>query len=120
MTLDEIASSMGVGRRTAERMRDAVRDAFPQMEEIEDPPTKRFKIPSGLDGIFQAPTADEFAALHAAAEQFRAMGATGRAAALLNRGMTCFPKVRMDSLTRSLEGAPACMWMISWSTPTST
>ena len=84
MTLDEMASSMGVGRRTAERMRDAVRDAFPQMEEIEDPPTRRWKIPSGLDGIFQAPTADEFAALHAAAEQFRAMGATGRSAALLN------------------------------------
>ena len=84
VTLDEMAQAMGVGRRTAERMRDAVREAFPQMEEVDDPPSRRFRIPSGLDGIFQAPTADEFTALRAAAEQFRAMGAAGRAAALLN------------------------------------
>ena len=84
MTLDEMSGSMGVSRRTAERMRDAVREAFPQMEEVEDPPTLRFRIPSGLDGIFQAPTADEFAALHAAAENFRNLGASGRASALLS------------------------------------
>ncbi|HEY9233950.1 MAG TPA: helix-turn-helix domain-containing protein, partial [Phenylobacterium sp.] len=72
LTLDEMADRLGVGRRTVERMRDAVREAFPQMEEVEDPPTRRFRIPAGLDGIFQAPNADEFAALRAAAEQFRA------------------------------------------------
>jgi predicted DNA-binding transcriptional regulator YafY len=82
MTLDEMSGSMGVSRRTAERMRDAVREAFPQMEEVEDPPTLRFRIPSGLDGIFQAPTADEFAALRAAAENFRNVGAAARANAL--------------------------------------
>jgi predicted DNA-binding transcriptional regulator YafY len=84
LTLDEMADQMGVGRRTAERMRDAVREAFPQMEEVDDPPTRRFRIPSGLDGIFQAPTADEFAALRAAAEQFRTAGANSRAGALLS------------------------------------
>lgn len=84
LTLDEMADQMGVGRRTAERMRDAARDAFPQMEEVDDPPTKRFRIPSGLDGIFQAPTADEFAALRAAAEQYRQAGSKTRAGALLS------------------------------------
>ncbi|WP_332765398.1 helix-turn-helix transcriptional regulator [Phenylobacterium sp.] len=84
LTLDEMADQMGVGRRTAERMRDAVRDAFPQLEEVDDPPTKRFRIPSGLDGIFQAPTADEFAALRAAAEQYRQAGSKTRAGALLS------------------------------------
>lgn len=39
-------------------MRD-VRDLFPQMEEVEDPPTKRFRIPAGLGRVFQAPGADE-------------------------------------------------------------
>ncbi len=63
-------------------MRDAVREAFPQMEEVADPPTVRFRIPAGLDGIFQAPTAEEFAALRAAADQFRQSGATARAGAL--------------------------------------
>ena len=84
LTLDEMAERLGVGRRTAERMRDAVREAFPQMEEVEDPPTRRFRIPAGLDGIFQAPSADEFAALRAAVEQFKAAGARGRAGALLS------------------------------------
>jgi predicted DNA-binding transcriptional regulator YafY len=83
LTLDEMADRLGVGRRTAERMRDAVREAFPQMEEVEDPPTRRFRIPAGLDGIFQAPSADEFAALRAAAEQFKAAGSRNRAGALL-------------------------------------
>lgn len=84
LTLDEMADRLGVGRRTAERMRDAVREAFPQLEEVDDPPTRRFRIPAGLDGIFQAPSADEFAALRAAAEQYKAAGARNRAGALLS------------------------------------
>ncbi|MBA4013144.1 MAG: DNA-binding transcriptional regulator [Phenylobacterium sp.] len=84
LTLDEMADRLGVGRRTAERMRDAVREAFPQLEEVDDPPTRRFRIPAGLDGIFQAPSADEFAALRAAAEQYKAAGARARAGALLS------------------------------------
>jgi predicted DNA-binding transcriptional regulator YafY len=82
LTLDEMAERLGVGRRTAERMRDAVRDVFPQLEEIDDPPTRRFRIPSGLDGLFQAPTAEELAALAAAAEVFAQQGAGARAGAL--------------------------------------
>ena len=82
LTLDEIAERLGVGRRTAERMRDAVREVFPQLEEVEDPPTRRFRIPSGLDGLFQAPTPEELSALALAAESFAAQGASARAAAL--------------------------------------
>jgi predicted DNA-binding transcriptional regulator YafY len=82
LTLDEMAERLGVGRRTAERMRDAVREIFPQLEEVEDPPSRRFRIPSGLDGLFQAPTAEELAALKAASEMLAAAGAQTRAAAL--------------------------------------
>ena len=82
LTLDEMAERLGVGRRTAERMRDAVRDVFPQLEEVDDPPTRRFRIPAGLDGLFQAPTAEELAALSAAAEVFAQQGAGTRAGAL--------------------------------------
>jgi predicted DNA-binding transcriptional regulator YafY len=82
LTLDEIAERMAVARRTAERMRDAVWDVFPQMETVDDPPSRRFRIPSGLDGLFQAPTAEELAALTAAAEMMDRQGAAGRAAAL--------------------------------------
>jgi predicted DNA-binding transcriptional regulator YafY len=82
LTLDEMSERLGVGRRTAERMRDAVREVFPQLEEVEDPPTRRFRIPAGLDGLFQAPTAEELAALNGAAEAFAVQGASARAAAL--------------------------------------
>jgi len=82
LTLDEMTERLGVGRRTAERMRDAVREVFPQLEEVEDPPTRRFRIPSGLDGLFQAPTAEELAALNAAAEMLGQQGAQSRAGAL--------------------------------------
>jgi predicted DNA-binding transcriptional regulator YafY len=82
LTLDEMAEALSVGRRTAERMRDAVRELFPQMEEIEDPPTRRFRIPGGLDGVFQSPNADELAALRGAAEVLAASGAGVRAQAL--------------------------------------
>ncbi len=82
LTLDEMARNLDVGRRTAERMRDAVWTAFPQMEAIDDPPTKRFRIPSGLDGVFQTPTAEELAALRSAADGYKASGAEARAASL--------------------------------------
>ncbi|MGA0604575.1 WYL domain-containing protein [Phenylobacterium sp. VNQ135] len=82
LTLDEMAERIGVGRRTAERMRDAIWEVFPQLEAVDDPPTKRFRIPSGLDGLFQAPTAEELAALTAAGAAFEQQGAQARAAAL--------------------------------------
>ncbi|HWA59743.1 MAG TPA: YafY family protein [Caulobacteraceae bacterium] len=82
LTLDEMAAELGVGRRTAERLRDAVREVFPQLEEIDDPPTRRWRIGGGLDGLFQAPDADELAALRGAAETLAAQGAGVRARAL--------------------------------------
>jgi predicted DNA-binding transcriptional regulator YafY len=82
LTLEEMAREAGVGRRTAERMRDALWALFPQMEEIADPPTKRFKIPSGLDGLFQSPSAEELAELSRMADGLAASGAPTRAEAL--------------------------------------
>src|ERR1700748_1096651 len=79
LTLDEMAGRLDVGRRTADRMRDAVREVFPQLEEVDAPPTRRFRIPAGLDGLFQAPTAQELAALSAAAELVSPPGAAARA-----------------------------------------
>ena len=82
LTLDEMAALTGVDRRTAERMRDRLADLFPQMEAVADPPTKRFRIPAGLDGFMQAPTTDELGALASAAAELEAQGSTLRAAAL--------------------------------------
>ena len=82
LTLEDMAREAGVGRRTAERMRDALWSLFPQMEEVADPPTKRFRIPQGLDGLFQSPSAEELVELGRAADALQASGAPGRAAAL--------------------------------------
>lgn len=82
LTLDEMAEAMGVGRRTAERLRDAVGALFPQMEEVPDPPTKRWRIRGGLSAFEQAPTAVELLELTKAAEALRKAGEPARAAAL--------------------------------------
>lgn len=79
LTLDEMAAYAEMDRRTAERMRDRLQDLFPQMEAVLDPPTKRWRIPSGLDGFLQAPTTDELAALGAAAAELETRGAAVRA-----------------------------------------
>ncbi len=79
LTLDEIAREMGVGRRTAERLRDAVAALFPSLEVLEEPPYRRFRIAGGLDGLYQAPTTDELSALRRAAD---ASGSPAGAAAL--------------------------------------
>jgi len=82
LTIDDMAQAAGVNRRTAERMRDALWRLFPQMVEWQDGKTKRFRIPGGLDSFMQSPTADELAALSAAAETLAAQGAQHRANAL--------------------------------------
>lgn len=82
LTINEMASELNVGRRTAERMRDAVLMLFPQVEEVSDPPTKRWRIRGGLSSFVQAPDALEMLELTKAAEALRASGSQGRAAML--------------------------------------
>lgn len=82
LTLDEMGRAAGTDRRTTERMRDALWELFPEMEALPDPPTKRFRIPAGLDGFLNAPSVDEMAALAAAAGELEAQGAAVRAGAL--------------------------------------
>jgi predicted DNA-binding transcriptional regulator YafY len=81
LTLDEMADELGVGRRTAERMRDAVAELFP-LDEEPDPPTKRFRIRAGLGSFFNTPTVEELVALRRAEATFHAAGAEAWAATL--------------------------------------
>ena len=82
LTLAEMAAAAGVDRRTAERMRDRLYDLFPEMEAIADPPTKRFRIPGGLQSFLQTPTLDELATLGASVQELEAAGSLVRAGAL--------------------------------------
>jgi predicted DNA-binding transcriptional regulator YafY len=69
--LDEIVENFAVGRRTAERMRDAVAEVFPQLEVIEGERPKRWRLPNGLSGVFREPLANELAALHGVARRLK-------------------------------------------------
>lgn len=79
LTLNDIAQVMGVNRRTADRLRAALAELFPQMEEIADGHSKRFRISGGLDGFLQAPTVDELAELQTAITTLDASGGGARA-----------------------------------------
>jgi predicted DNA-binding transcriptional regulator YafY len=75
LSLDDIGQTFEVSRRTAERMRDAIRDAFPQTEEISEPGgRKRWRLPPGTAGRLADPTVDDIAALHRGAELARKSG----------------------------------------------
>lgn len=68
LTLDEIADAAEVGRRTAERMRDAVEGVFGPLEWIDDGRKRRFRIVArGLGSFAVAPTAEELLDLENAA-----------------------------------------------------
>jgi predicted DNA-binding transcriptional regulator YafY len=82
LTLDEIAARFAVNRRTAERMRDAVAELFPQLEEVDGERPKRWRLPNGLSGIFREPLADELAALRSAARRLERDGRNDLAAPL--------------------------------------
>lgn len=82
LTLDEMSRDLNIGRRSAERMRDAVMTLFPQAEEVSDWPHKRWRIRGGLSAFEQAPTTEELVELTKAAQGLRTAGEPGRAAAL--------------------------------------
>ncbi|RYG87516.1 MAG: DNA-binding transcriptional regulator, partial [Alphaproteobacteria bacterium] len=82
LSTEEMAQDLGVCRRTAERMRDAVALVFPQMEILQEGVSKRFRIPRGLDGFFLAPTTEEMVELSRAVDALRDSGHRNRASTL--------------------------------------
>jgi len=82
LSTEEMAEGLGVCRRTAERMRDAVAQVFPQMEVLQEGVSKRFRIPRGLDGFYQSPTTEELVELTRAVDALRSSGHINRAATL--------------------------------------
>ena len=92
LSLEEMAEAVGVGRRTAERMRDALEQLFPEMEMLREGVAKRWRIAGGLGGFFNTPTLEELAELGTAQQALAAQGLQGRANTL-------------QSLERKVRGA---------------
>ncbi len=71
-SLEDIQGEFEVGRRTAERMRDAVGRVFPQMQEVETGErTKRWKLPSRTLNSLVGFSAQELVGLDNAVALFR-------------------------------------------------
>ncbi|MFG1393153.1 helix-turn-helix transcriptional regulator [Xanthobacter agilis] len=82
LTLDDIAQEFSVSRRTAERMRDTVRDLFPGFDQEQDGAHLRVFIRGGLPPFLAAPTAVELAELDGQVRALEQAGHRERAAAL--------------------------------------
>jgi len=80
VSLVDIQAEFDVGRRTAERLRDAVLRVFPQSEEVAGSDVlKRWRIPPGVLNKLAAFEADELVELELAAERLRREGLAPRA-----------------------------------------
>ena len=83
VSLGEIQTEFNVGRRTAERLRDAVLRVFPQAEEVPSSDAlKRWRLPAGVLNGLVAFEADELAELNLGAERLRGEGLGARARTL--------------------------------------
>lgn len=76
LTLDEMAALLGVRRRTAERLRDALHRLMPHALQAEtlDDGTKRWRVPAGRLATLSPPSRDELLELRLAAERARQQG----------------------------------------------
>lgn len=69
ISMQEIQNKYNISRRTAERMLEALREYFPQMEEVYiGERTKRWRIPSRVLNAFISMSAEELAVLKTAIE----------------------------------------------------
>ena len=101
VTLDEIQAEFAVGRRTAERMRDAVEWAFGPLEIAESGDNKRhWRLRSDALRRLAPPSAEELAELESAAESLERTGFEARAAALRELDTKLRAAQRTDSLAR--------------------
>ncbi len=110
LTLDEMASELAVGRRTAERLRDSLLAVFPQMESWDDEErVRRWRLPAtALFGLVE-PRPEAVAAIETAAREFAGRGETERAGLLRETAATLRALMRPDALRRAEPDIAALM-----------
>jgi predicted DNA-binding transcriptional regulator YafY len=110
LTLDEMATELGVGRRTAERLRDSLAAMFPQMECWDDDERiRRWRLPgSALVGLVEL-RAEALAAVELSARECAMRGEADRAALLREASTTLRVMMRPDALRRAEPDIGALM-----------
>ena len=101
LSLADIQRDFEVGRRTAERMRDAVARVFPQFERCDQGErVRRWRLPQGTLGGLVALGAEELASVEAAAAEWRGRGLDERAASLDSAAAKLRAMTRPEHLRR--------------------
>jgi len=110
LTLDEMATELEVGRRTAERLRDSLADIFPQMDCWDDDErVRRWRLPgSALVGVIDV-RAEAVAAIEISARECEVRGETDRAGLLREASTTLRAMIRPDALRRAEPDIAALM-----------
>jgi predicted DNA-binding transcriptional regulator YafY len=110
LTLEEMAAELGVGRRTAERLRDSLLAMFPQLECWDDEArVRRWRLPAtALFGLAE-PRPEAVAAIETAARELSQRGETDRAALLRETAATLRALMRPDALRRAEPDIAALM-----------
>lgn len=107
ISISDIEQTFGVSRRTAERMRDAVLRAFPQLEERQGLNGQKYwRFPPGTLGKMVEPTIDELAAAQRAARIARREGDIDTADTLerlLSKVQAIFREERRRRIAADLE-----------------
>ena len=107
VSIADIEQTFGVSRRTAERMRDAVLRAFPQLEERPGVNGQKYwRFPTGTLGKMVEPTVDELTAGHRAASIARREGDLDAAETLerlLSKVQAMFREDRRRRIAADLE-----------------
>lgn len=107
VSITDIEQTFGVSRRTAERMRDAVLRAFPQLEERPGLNGQKYwRFPPGTLGKIVEPTIDELTAGHRAASIARREGDIDTAEtleSLLSKVKAMFREDRRRRVSADLE-----------------
>ena len=110
LTLDEMASELSVGRRTAERLRDSLLAAFPQMESWDDEErVRRWRLPATAVFGLVEPRPEAVAAIETAARECAGRGETDRAGLLRETAATLRALMRPDALRRAEPDIAALM-----------
>jgi predicted DNA-binding transcriptional regulator YafY len=110
LTLDEMATELEVGRRTAERLRDSLAHMFPQMDCWDDDErVRRWRLPgSALVGVIDV-RAEAVAAIETSARECEVRGEADRAALLREASTTLRAVMRPDALRRAEPDIAALM-----------
>ncbi len=110
LTLEEMATELGVGRRTVERLRDSLVAMFPQMDWWDDEErVRRWRLPgTALVGVIEL-RAEAVAAIETAARECHGRGEENRAALLREASTTLRAVMRPDALRQAEPDIAALM-----------